>query len=450
MSSIDTMIANARAYANEAIAGAITYVERFAELEDMIDKLSFIEKLPTFDYKEISDKVFNTLNIVKSQEPDKPEIGDAPTWDYREISRQVFEVLDAVFSQQPNRPNSLGDFADIGSPPDFSGIDPERLREVIRKLVTLIESMPDRMAEAVVLFDAVNTKMLQDLIEGGYGIETTDETALWERSKERLMETTEEEINELRYHHSAFNMPVPSGAYNRALEKIIHKSNIALSDFNRDMTIKRADLYRDNRKFAIEKSIELATTQMGFIKIQASALREAVSAEFDVIRAELEEHKAELSVYGYRFDKIINEQKILSDIYRTDIAGWSARLGALTGAYGVLQQSNKDQFDADRLVTNVYADYYRTEIDAWSNRVGALIRAYGVLQQANTDQFNADRATETQEIQRARTQVEAFRAESEIRTRAMADIANVFAHKVSGALSALDTIVGKIEQITTP
>lgn len=446
MAEIDTLIANARAYANEAVSGAITYVENFAALEDMINQLQFTSGLPTWSYDEIGDEAFSALDTVRSQEPEEPSVGEPPEWNYREISNRVFEVLDAITSQQPERPNDLGDFGDLEEPPDFEGIDPASLREAVRQLITLISNMPDMFAQAVTIFTAVNEKIISDLSTGGYGIDTSDELAIWERSRGRILQETEAEIDEMRLHHSTYNMPIPPGSYNRLLGKAVDKANDALSDFNRDMTIKRGDLYADARKHAIDSAIKAGEVQMGGMKIKIEGLRDAVAAEMGIIEAELSAHRALLSTYGYKFDKIINKQKVLSDIYKTDIAGWSARLGALTGAYGVLQQSNKDQFDADRVITNVYADYFRAKIEAWSARLGALTRAYGVLQQANTDQFNSDRATEAQEIQRARTQIDAFRAESEIRTRAMAEIANVFAHKVSGALTALNTLAAQIEQ----
>lgn len=370
--SIDTLIANARSYANEAVAGAISWVTKLAELEDLVASLVFIDGTPTWAYQ---------------------EIGDDARSGYRDIK-----------NQKPTRPFGLGDF-DLGQPPDFDGLDLTLLKRQIGDLITLVSTIPDRFAQAIALYDAVNNLIIYDLANGGYGIDSRDEEALWERTRDRESLAANINLTEIRKQYAIYGQQVPPGAMLGAIQDAINKAQDQMSTVNRDISIKRADLYRVTREFTINKSIELATAQLGLTKVKVEIMRDAVLTTLESAKIELEEYKGSLSKYGYEFTKVIEEQKIRSEVYRTDITGWATQMDTLG-------------------------------------------KSYALLQQGNTDQLSADRVAASESIQRARAQIETFNTITNVKVNAMTSIAQVLAQKVSGALSSLNTLVSQITEMT--
>ena len=370
--SIDTLIANSRSYADSAVSGAIMWIEKLSALGDLVASLTFVDGVPTWSYEEIGDAARSGYNDVRSQ--------------------------------KPKRPDRLGEF-NIGLPPDIDPIDLALIKKQCGDLITLISTIPDRFVQALALYDAVNNMLMYDLTNGGYGIDPRDETALWERTRDRESIAANLGIAEAKKQYAIYGMPIPPGALSGVIGIAITKAQDGMSSVNRDISIKRADLYRVAREFTITKSIELATAQLGLTKLKIETLRDAVTTILEAAKIELEEYKGELSKYGYEFNKIIEEQKIKSEIYRTDITGWSAQMDALTKSYSILQQGNADQLNADRIVAS-------------------------------------------ESIQRAQAQIAAFNTVTNVKMTAMTSIAKVLSDKVAGALSSLNTLVGQITELT--
>lgn len=244
-------------------------------------------------------------------------------------------------------------------------------------------------AEAVytsALKDPLIAKLLSDLANGGYGIDPVDETRLWDRARDREFGLMSQASEDIQAQMEATSFPVPQGAFFTALRRAQNETQAKLSAINRDIAIKRAELYVDNRRFTIEQVRSLEQIQQQFFNaVQGRALDAARAqvelgiAVFDAavrnFNAQLDAYKTEASVFR---DKIQAALATL-ELYKGQLQGATLRLEAdrtrvalyeaqLTGVNSVIQVF-RSRMEAARLAAEIQAqklEGYRTQVQAYS------------------------------------------------------------------------------------
>lgn len=332
-------------------------------------------------------------------------------WDYSILNARAIEMINLLkpgTEQKPPKPDGLGVFDNLTGMPKPTGYDKptDSLIDLLNNahtIINIVSAMPERIVESMIMFEAVNDKIMYDLTNGGYGIDPLDEQALWQRTRDRESIVANIALEELRNQFASYSIPIPQGAYLAALEIALNKSQDAMSTVNRDISIKRADLYRTTRESTIKLSIELANAQLGITTQKITMMKDAANIMLEEIRTDIEAHKELLAVDDFNLRVILGKQDVLAKIYGSEINSWELRLIALT-------------------------------------------RAYAILQQANTDQLASDRLAFDSNINHARVQVEAFNAQVNVITAALQSKAHVLMSKVAGALSALNAVASAIEQ----
>jgi len=370
MADIDTLIANARAYADAAVLEGKAAIEKIAQLSDLINSLNFVESLPLASYSQI---------IEKAQ-----------------------TLVSHVISSQPQKPSGLGNFGNIPQLPAIDKIDIEDLQNLIAEIIREIETVPDVLAQAVALFSIVQNNLLNELTNAG---NSAAEAALWQRSRDRIMDAAEVELDQLEEEFAKYGSYLPQGAYFTARERIIAKANYALVDADRDVLVKYADNYQSARQHAFAQLVNLIQAGFGIAGEKARMIASAAEAAVQTARAQIDNYRLMLDAYGYAFDKILREQAILAEIYRGDVSSYAAKMDA----YG---------------------------------------RAFAVLQAASADQLMADKAYLSSFIENSRAKLDAMRVEVEVRMGEMREIGNILANKVAGALTSLNTLAAQIEELT--
>lgn len=369
MSEASAIVENAKDYADDATSDALMKVQTEVDkVSDLAGKLIFEQNIPISSYVSFGSKIQEVLEVLKTEQPD--------------------------------RPNHLGNY-NIGFPVNFNPVDTSVLKAHIATLINLIGTIPDRISEALTIIDLVSGKISYDLNNGGYGIDPNDETLLWERTQDREGYNANLAVEELKKQFGGYGMPVPQGSFMEALEVLLIKTQDVLSGLNRDISIKRADLYRTAREFAINKGIEIGKELLGITDFKAKALLNVASAQYEALKLEIENHKEELLLFESNMKRIFDEQRILSDIYRVDI-------------------------------------------DAWINRINAMISADKASIESARLQLEGDQLTLQQRIERAKTQIMSFNAEVNIRTAALSGIVSVLSNKVAGALSSINAVAAEI------
>ena len=323
-----------------------------------------------------------------------------PVTSYISLGSKIYEVLEALKTEQPVKPSNLLHYS-LGFPVDFQPVDISVLKAQIASLINVIGTIPDRISEALTIIDLVTGKISSDLINGGYGIDPNDETLMWERMRDRESINANLGIEEIKRQFGAYGMPIPQGALLEAFEVFLAKAQDVISTAGRDITIKRADLYRTAREFAINKGIELGKEQLGITDMRVKALVSAADAQYNALKLEIENHKEQLLLFESQMKRIFDEQNLLTSVYKIDI-------------------------------------------EAWIGRINAMINANEAITRQSLNQIEADRLTLDSRVEHAKAQIMAFNAEVNIRTAALSGIVSVLSNKVAGALSSVNAIAAEI------
>jgi hypothetical protein len=107
------------------------------------------------------------------------------------------------------------------------------------------------------LENQVHDELSLEITNGGYGLNPQDEADLWNRERDREQVNAMAGMDEVRREASMSGFPVPPGAMNKMIEKQIESSAQKISSVNREISLKRADLYWEGKKFVFDKSLQL-------------------------------------------------------------------------------------------------------------------------------------------------------------------------------------------------
>src|ERR1051325_5286205 len=177
------------------------------------------------------------------------------------------------------------------------------------------------------LLDAEKAKLLDNLVNGGYGIETADEQGLLQRERDRETEITLAAVDEVFRAGASRGFPLPPGELNVATQRAQQAMQDKLSTVSRDIAIRRGDLFVDNRKFTIEQVRALETTLLNYhnavmertLNAQKATIDAAI-AVFDALvrrfNARLDAYKTQASV----FESQIRAALTQAEIYRAQIS----------------------------------------------------------------------------------------------------------------------------------
>src|SRR3990167_1023926 len=114
------------------------------------------------------------------------------------------------------------------------------------------------------LLDAAKAKLLDNMLNGGYGIETADEIALFNRARDREVEAALTRIEEAGRSMASRGFPLPPGELSIYVDRAWQDMQNKVSGMNRDITLERDKLYVENRKFTITETRELEQILIGF------------------------------------------------------------------------------------------------------------------------------------------------------------------------------------------
>lgn len=250
------------------------------------------------------------------------------------------------------------------------------------------------------LLDATKAKLLFDMENGGYGIEPTDETSLWERARSREYDASNVQMNEIMNIGAARGFRIPPGDMNVALQIAKQALLDKVSSINRDIALKRSDLYVDNRKFTITESRNLETMLINYHNSvmerslnAAKAMLDAEIALFDALvrryNAKLDAYRTEAQVFeskvraalaqveiykttmeGKRIE--LESQKVQVDVYRAQLSG----IEALVNIYRTRMEATNVAANIEK----VKLEAFRAQIDAYVQQVQAKVAEFNMFE----------------------------------------------------------------------
>lgn len=309
------------------------------------------------------------------------------------------------------------------------------------------------------LRDPLVRKLLTDLVEGGYGIEEADEQRLWGRERDRQAQVAQAEIDEIRREAAGSGMPMPTGAMFAALDRARQKMSTALAGASRDIALKRADMYVENRRFTIEQvqRLEEQTIQL-FNSIAERSLNYAKSvaeigiaiydAQVRSFQADLDAYKTEAQV----FESNIRAELAKADVYKTQIEA----AGLALGMQRTKAELYRTQLDGINTVVQVYrsrieaaniaADLQKTKLEGFRARVQAYAESVRA-QEARFHMYDAGVKGELAKLEVYKTQIDAYnkRIDSlDLQSKIVTRENDTKVQRYAAQLRAYDTQVGAV------
>lgn len=266
------------------------------------------------------------------------------------------------------------------------------------------------------LLDAIAAKLLTDVNDGGYGIESADEDALWSRARDRENTQLTSVEDSVREQYANLGYSLPPGAMTNALARVRSEAEGRLSEQEREIVIKRAELLRDNRQFAMTQGTNvegLALQHYGFrleraLNAQRFAAEYAINVHDAYIRQfnlELQRYTAVAEVYRTQLQGALTQIQIYEAEVRAAVARQQANQVDVALYEALLNAASTriNLFEAQLRAATVTADIQRLKVESYRSEVGAFASRVD----ANTAQLNAYRA----EIEGEQAKVDVYRTE---------------------------------------
>jgi hypothetical protein len=243
------------------------------------------------------------------------------------------------------------------------------------------------------LLQNTSTKLMYDMLNGGYGIEPADEQALWARAREREFRNLDANVQEIIRESAAKGFVAPTGAHSARIAEARRVATERMSDLSRDIATKRADMYVENRKFTIQESQKLE----GLLSnIYGSYMERMLKAK----TATIEMAAAVYSIKSAEFNSKVARLKVQADAYDTRL---KAALAPIEAA--------KVRLEAAKLESGIKKD----QIEIYTARVNAAAQFVN-MQRLRLDAYVAKLQTEKSKLEMYKLQVEAYSARAQAKS----------------------------------
>jgi len=416
-----------------------------------------------------------------------PSFGNAPEF---LMAEPVINIPDAPSAALPSAPGNAPDFTaptlpatptiSLPAVPSFSNVVVPDLPAV--EYPTFTSSLPveDIAAPSEVfsyaeepyesaLLDELKAKLMNDLINGGYGLDTGDESRLWERAAERELVNTEVAIQEATRQHAARGFALPPGALNASIEQARNTALEKNSSLSRDIMVKKADLYAEHRKFTIDqvRQVEqMMITYFGYAAERAlNAAKSLVELSIAVFNARVAKYNVKLETYkaaAQVYSELIRAATLKLEAYKAQVEGAKLTMEAQR----IHAEVYKTQLDGVQALINVYAtqvqaartvadieklklDAFRSKVDAYAAQVGAKTAEFGMFEsriKGETAKLGVYQAS----AQTYATKVEAYRTKAqaaEVVTRAQVSANQVQLDKYRTDIQRYSTDIQKAQAL---
>lgn len=146
---------------------------------------------------------------------------------------------------------------------------------------------------------ALTNLLVSDVQDGGYGINPDDEQKLWDRARDRQTKLNQAALQKAHRGIAAGRLPLPPGAWFAAQREVEMEGDAALNDTNREIALKRSDLYVQARQFAVTQGLTLERALLDYTGAkQERALKTAMAAADFVLKF----HNATVQLVQLRVD----------------------------------------------------------------------------------------------------------------------------------------------------
>jgi hypothetical protein len=315
------------------------------------------------------------------------------------------------------------------------------------------------------LLDALKAKLLDNLQYGGYGIETADEVALFNRARDRETEAMMSRIEDAGRTMASRGFPLPPGELAIHVDRAYQALQDKMSDVSRDITLARTKLYVENRQFTIEQvkgleqilignhnqvmdralSAAKATIEMAVEVFKAQVLR--AGARVELYRAGVGAFEAQLRGSLARvevFRTVMEGKRIESDIMIARLRGQIETSQVALEAYKTKASVYGTEVGAQATALKAKADVFGAVIQGASAEANAMAEAWR-LDITNRDlEFKRNVANAQLAIQDATLMLQSLEASIGLREKAAATGAGYYQALVGGAVNSINTLAAVV------
>jgi hypothetical protein len=289
-------------------------------------------------------------------------VPDLPTaYNFASVPVVTFPVFTAV------QPNVTG--LNLGSPPTAPNVSFSSLAPIALPVDDLIlPTSVFQFAEAAyqsTLLNPLKAKLLTDLTNGGYGIDPTDDIALFNRARDREVEAMSSRIADAGRAMASRGFPLPPGELSIHVDRAYQEMQDKVSDVSRSITLERAKLFVDNRQFTIREVRELEHITINFWN---SIQERSMNVSRLTVELSIAAYNALLARYRARLDaaKITADMNVASahvdvaraqaafEIFRSQIAGYEAQLRSVIEPAKLQVELYRANVDSARAINDAF------------------------------------------------------------------------------------------------
>ncbi len=220
------------------------------------------------------------------------------------------------------------------------------------------------------LKDALGVKLLSDVQNGGTGLDSDVEDAIWERTRERDDKDYVEAAAKIDSKWSGRGFRLPDGVLTELNQVLIVDDRNQRIERSRDILIKQAELAQANTHFTITSSLSLEQLEINHAnEIANRALKAAVST----MELGIAFHKLKIDDYNIQLERVklqavqqgalLEAEKLKLEAYRTSM----------------LELQAKSNLDKDLLVEyNTDIERYNSQLKLFTAEQGAAQVALGI------------------------------------------------------------------------
>lgn len=214
-----------------------------------------------------------------------------------------------------------------------------------------------------ILLNPLQAKLLDNLLNGGYGIDTTDETALYNRSRDRAVEAMGSAVADAGRAMAARGFPLPPGELSIHVDRAYQAMQNTVADTSRDITLNRSKLYVENRQFTIAQVRELEVVTIGlYNSVQDRAVNVAkltvdlaialYNTQLARFKLRLESAKISADVQVASIQAIVEQNKANLDGFRSQVVGYEAYVRTLIASGQLQVEYYKGTVDNARVIND--------------------------------------------------------------------------------------------------
>lgn len=237
-------------------------------------------------------------------------------------------------------------------PPDFSFITLHDIPLPVDNLLapTAVFSFAEQ-AYNTTLTDPLRAKLLSDLLNGSYGIDTTDEIALLNRARDREVELAMTRIDDAGRVMAARGFPLPPGEFAIAVDRAYQDMQNKVSGVNREITLDRAKRFVDARQFTIQ---EVRQTEAVLMNYWNSVQERSLNAARTTVEMAITLFNSILSLYRARLEASKINADVQFQLSAASVAQTTAKLEAFRTQVLAFEAGLRSIIEPARLLVDVY------------------------------------------------------------------------------------------------